>query len=137
MPSMHILLWNVEMNNVCKMQYPVLIFALVAIVYAIDGDYIDPLEPKHNITFLQLPEASFNISSILCIIKFCEKYFRSKKAVIGSLVIVNYQDTTEFHTELIIMLNEHANYELGVMTKDARKYHFPPTHGNFFYIEIK
>lgn len=118
------------MNNMCKMQYPVLIFALVAIVYAIDDDYIGPLEP------LQLPEAQHNISSILCIIKFCEKYFRSKKAVIGSLVIVNYQDTTEFHTELVIMLNEHANYELGVMTKDARKYHFPPTHGNVF-LELK
>lgn len=67
--------------------------------------------------FLELPEAHHNISSILCIIKFCEKYFRSEKAVIGSLVIVNVQNTTEFHSELIIMLNEHANYDLGVMTK--------------------
>lgn len=77
---------------------------------------------------LQLPEAQHNISSILCVIKFCEKYFRSEKAVIGSLVIVNVQNTTEFHSELIIMLNEHANYELGVMTKDATKPHVPPLH---------
>lgn len=77
---------------------------------------------------LALPEAQHNISSILCIIKFCEKYFRSEKAVIGSLVIVNVQNTTEFHSELITMLNEHANYDLGVMTKDATKPHYPPTH---------
>lgn len=78
--------------------------------------------------YLALPEAQHNISSILCIIKFCEKYFRSEKAVIGSLVIVNVQNTTEFHSELIIMLNEHANYDLGVMTKDATKPHASPVH---------
>lgn len=78
--------------------------------------------------YLALPEAQHNISSIICIIKFCEKYFRSEKAVIGSLVIVNVQNTTEFHSQLIIMLNEHANYELGVMMKDATNAIRP--HGN-------
>lgn len=85
---------------------------------------------NHNngLEYLQLPEAKHNISSILCIIKFCEKYFRSEKAVIGSLVIVNMQNTTEFHSQLVIELNEHANYDLGVMTKDATKPHVPPVH---------
>lgn len=83
---------------------------------------------NNNSEYLQLPEAKHNISSILCIIKFCEKYFRSEKAVIGSLVIVNVQNTTEFHSQLIIELNEHANYDLGVMTKDATKPHVPPVH---------
>lgn len=82
----------------------------------------------NNLEYLQLPEAKHNSSSILCIIKFCEKYFRSEKAVIGSLVIVNVQNTTEFHSILIIELNEHANYELGVMTKDATKPHVPAVH---------
>lgn len=101
------------------MQFPVLIFTLLAIIISINGDGMEPLE---------LPEAQHNISSILCIIKFCEKYFRSEKAVIGSLVIVNVQNTTEFHSELIIMLNEHANYDIGVMTKDATKKHGNPLH---------
>lgn len=77
---------------------------------------------------LELPESQHNISSILCIIKFCEKYFRSEKAVIGSLVIVNVQNTTEFHSQLITMLNENANYDLGVMIKDATKKHGNPLH---------
>lgn len=81
-----------------------------------------------SIEDMELPEAQYNISSILCIIKFCEKYFRSEKAVIGSLVIVNVQNTTQFHSDLIIMLNEHVNYELGVMTKDATKKHGNPLH---------
>lgn len=88
--------------------------------------------PNNNLEYLQLPEEKQNISSILCIIKFCEKYFRSEKAVIGSLVIVNMQNTTEFHgkliDQLVIELNEHANYDLGVMTKDATKPHVPPVH---------
>lgn len=83
---------------------------------------------NNDLEYLQLPEAKHNISSILCIIKFCEKYFRSEKAVIGSLVIVNMQNTTEFHSQLVIELNEHANYDLGVMTKDATKPHVPPVH---------
>lgn len=83
---------------------------------------------NNELEYLQLPEAIHNISSISCIIKFCEKYFRSEKAVIGSLVIVNVQNTTEFHSQLITELNEHANYDLGVMIKDATKPHIPPLH---------
>lgn len=82
----------------------------------------------YGIELLALPEAEHNISSILCIIKFCEKYFRSEKAVIGSLVIVNIQDTTEFHSQLIIMLNENTDYDMGLMTKDARRKHGNPAH---------
>lgn len=105
------------------MQFPAVMFALVAFVLAFNGQ-----SNGQGMEYLELPEAQHNISSILCIIKFCEQYFRSEKAVIGSLVIVNVQNTTEFHSDLIIMLNEHANYDLGVMTKDATKYHFPPVH---------
>lgn len=67
----------------------------------------------NGMELLASPEAEHNISSILCIIKFCEKYFRSEKAVIGSLVIVNIQNTTEFHSQLIIMLNEKTDYDMG------------------------
>lgn len=77
---------------------------------------------------LQLPELEHNASSILCIIKFCEKLFRSEKAVRGSLVIANVQNMTSFHSQLIIMLNEKTNYELGVMVKDARRKHGSAVH---------
>lgn len=85
-----------------------LLLRLVTAIQLIDGNGIENLD---------LPEAPYNISSILCVIKFCEKYFRSEKKVIGSLVIVNIQNATEYQTELITMLNEHTNYELGLMTK--------------------
>lgn len=129
------------------MQFTLLFFVVSTIVILIkgdgdgdgDGDIENSTTPAdttttvtpisdHGLEYLALPEVQHNISSVLCIIKFCEKYFRSEKAVIGSLVIVNFQNTTEFHSQLIIMLNEHANYDLGVMTKDARKPHVPPLH---------
>lgn len=127
------------------MQFPLLIFVISFTAILINGEGDDvyfenstissttktaPFTPisENGLDYLALPEAQHNISSILCIIKFCEQYFRSEKAVIGSLVIVNIQNATEFHSELIMMLNEHANYELGVMTKDATKRHVPPVH---------
>lgn len=106
---------NVDMMQLVSL----LSFTVLIIVRCSDGNELNTLE---------LPEAQHNISSILCIIKFCEKYFRSEKAVIGSLVIVNVQNTTEFHSELITMLNEHANYEIGVMIKDGTKPHGNPLH---------
>lgn len=110
---------NGRQSRTSKMQLSVVICALICIGYRVNGE---------EFKYLKLPEAQHNISSVLCIIKFCEKYFRSEKAVIGSLVIFNVQNTTEFHTQLIIMLNEHANYDLGVMTKDASKPHGNPLH---------
>lgn len=82
----------------------------------------------NGMDLIALPEPAHNDSSILCIVKFCEKYFRSEKAVIGSLVIVNIQNTTEFHDRFIIILNEKTNYELGVMIKDSRRKHGNPVH---------
>lgn len=86
------------------------------------------LSNGNGVDYLTLPETPYNVSSILCVIKLSEKYFRSEKKVIGSLVIVNMQNATEYHTELIIMLNEHTNYELGVMTKDGTKKHLSAVH---------
>lgn len=76
-----------------------------------------------GIDLIDLPESTHNISSFLCIVQFCLKYFHSEKAVIGSLVIVNLQNGTEFHSELIIALNERTNYEMSLMTKDGTKKH--------------
>lgn len=102
----------------------------IVVLLAITSSMVMAVENGTGIgmELLELPEAEHNISSILCIIKFCEKYFRSEKAVIGSLVIVNIQNTTDFHSQLIIMLNENTNYDMGVMTKDARRKHGNPAH---------
>lgn len=81
-----------------------------------------------GIDLIDLPGDRHNLSSLSCIVKFCLKYFHSEKAVIGSLVIVNLQNGSEFHSNLIIMLNERTNYEMSVMTKDGTKKHFPPVH---------
>lgn len=121
------------MQSVTMMAAMVLILTLLTICLPfINGDNnnndTDTTFDANNLECLQLPQAQHNVSSILCVIKFCERYFRSEKAVIGSLVIVNVQNTTEFHSQLIIELNERANYELGVMTKDATKVHVPPVH---------
>lgn len=82
----------------------------------------------NGIDLIALPDPEHNVSSILCIVKFCEKYFRSEKAVIGSLVIVNIQNTTEFHDQFIMILNSKINYELGIMVKDSRRKHGNPVH---------
>lgn len=81
-----------------------------------------------GIDLIDVPESTHNISSFLCIVQFCLKFFHSEKKVIGSLVIVNLQNGTEFHSELIIALNERTNYEMSVMTKDGTKKHGSPVH---------
>lgn len=81
-----------------------------------------------GIDLIDIPSDTHNLSSLSCIVKFCLKYFHSEKAVIGSLVIVNLQNGSEFHSNLIIMLNERTGYEMSVMTKDGTKKHFPPVH---------
>lgn len=81
-----------------------------------------------GIDLIEVPELQQNVSSMTCILKFCEKYFRSEKQVIGSLVIINLQNASEFHSEFIRQMNEGAGYELGVMIKDATKKHGNPVH---------
>lgn len=83
---------------------------------------------SQGIDLIEPPLAMHNISSFSCIVEFCLKYFHSEKAVIGSLVIVNLQNGTEFHSDLIIMLNEKTDYEMSVMTKDGTKKHGSPVH---------
>lgn len=77
---------------------------------------------------IDVPEAQHTYSSLTCIAKFCLKYFHSEKAVIGSLVIVNIQNATEFHSDLITILNEKTNYDISLMTKDATKKHGNTVH---------
>lgn len=98
-------------------------FLSILVIWCLSGKVT-----SNGLDLIALPDPEHNVSSILCIVKMCEKYFRSEKAVIGSLVIVNIQNTTEYHSQLIIMLNEQTNFEMGVMVKDSRKKHGNPVH---------
>ncbi|XP_059611138.1 uncharacterized protein LOC132258050 [Phlebotomus argentipes] len=64
-----------------------------------------------------------------CILKLCEKYFRSKKKTQGSLAIVNLTpDASLFQKSVLENLNENERHELAVMVKDARKKHWNASH---------
>uniref|UniRef100_A0A1B0CXD1 Uncharacterized protein n=1 Tax=Lutzomyia longipalpis TaxID=7200 RepID=A0A1B0CXD1_LUTLO len=64
-----------------------------------------------------------------CILKLCEKYFRSKKKTQGSLAIVNLTpDASPFQRNVLASLNEDERHELAVMVKDARKKHWNASH---------
>lgn len=70
------------------------------------------------------------IYSVDCVIRLCEKYFRSERKVKGSLVIVNIrpQNPSRFQTKILELLNENIRHEYGVMVKDARSPHGNPVH---------
>lgn len=97
----------------------------ILLVLLVQYPHINVLQ---GIDLIEPPEALHNMSSLLCIVKFCLNYFHSEKAVIGSLVIVNIQNGTEFHSDLIIKLNEETDYGMSLMTKDGTKKHGSPVH---------
>jgi hypothetical protein len=67
--------------------------------------------------------------TIPCIVKLCNKYFKSERALKGSLVIINLpRDVTGFQSKIIKALNEDELHEIGVMVKDARKKHWNASH---------
>lgn len=83
---------------------------------------------EFGVDLIEPPVPAHNISSILCVIKFCQKFFRSDKQVIGSLVVINFQNATEYHSQLVIGLSEYTNYDMGIMIKEATKKHGSTAH---------
>lgn len=63
-------------------------------------------------------------SSIPCIKRYCQHYFRSDHAMKGSLVIMNLTPSPSiFQSKIIESLNEDPTHEFSVMIKDSRKKH--------------
>lgn len=108
-----------------QVKYPSMKIILVLVAGLVQWP---PCSNAEGIDLIDLPGSTHNLSSFLCIVQFCLRYFHSERAVIGSLVIVNLQNGTEFHSELIIALNENTNYEMSLMTKDGTKKHGSPAH---------
>ena len=75
-------------------------------------------------------EEETNLLKIVpCVKKLCAKYFKSERALKGSLIIVNINpDASEFQKNLLMALNEDKKHESGVMVKDARKKHWNASH---------
>lgn len=60
-----------------------------------------------------------------CLLKLCEKYFKSKRASRGSLVIINLVPTPKsfLQRRMLEKINEDKSHALGVMVKDGRLKH--------------
>lgn len=68
-------------------------------------------------------------STLPCVLKLLEKYFISEKAMKGSLAIVGLtKDPSPLEQAVVKILNEDKRHKMGVMVKDATKYHFSPVH---------
>lgn len=83
---------------------------IVVLVKLISGFADNDREPQH--------------SSIPCIKRYCQHYFRSDHAMKGSLVIMNLTPSPSiFQSKIIESLNEDLTHEFSVMIKDSRKKH--------------
>lgn len=64
-----------------------------------------------------------------CVLKLCEKYFKSERALKGSLAIINViPNPSVFQRMILKRMNEDKEHVLGVMIKDARKMHLNASH---------
>lgn len=67
--------------------------------------------------------------TVPCILKLCEKYFKPKRAMAGSLVIVNFPSEGLFIAKDIIKsLMEDVRHNQTIMTKVATRHHADPLH---------
>lgn len=60
-----------------------------------------------------------------CVLKLCEKYFKSKRASRGSLVVINLVPNPRsfLQRRMLEQINEDKKHALGVMVKDGRLKH--------------
>ncbi|KXJ82457.1 hypothetical protein RP20_CCG013678 [Aedes albopictus] len=69
------------------------------------------------------------LTVVPCVRRLCEKYFKSERAMKGSLAIINIKpDTSLFQLNILKSFNEDPRHEMGVMVKDGRKKHQNASH---------
>ncbi|XP_053672276.1 uncharacterized protein LOC128722623 [Anopheles nili] len=69
------------------------------------------------------------LSVVPCIRRLCEKYFRSERAMKGSLAIINIKpDASAFQRDILRSFNDDPRHEMGVMVKDANRKHWNASH---------
>ncbi|XP_062546120.1 uncharacterized protein LOC134212358 [Armigeres subalbatus] len=69
------------------------------------------------------------LTVVPCVKRLCEKYFKSERAMKGSLAIINIKpDTSMFQLNILKSFSEDPRHEMGVMVKDGRKKHHNASH---------
>ncbi|XP_039445899.1 uncharacterized protein LOC120425434 [Culex pipiens pallens] len=69
------------------------------------------------------------LTVVPCVKRLCEKYFKSERAMKGSLAIINIKpDTSAFQLNILKSFNDDPRHEMGVMVKDGRKKHWNASH---------
>ncbi|XP_052744131.1 uncharacterized protein LOC112044642 [Bicyclus anynana] len=91
-----------------------------------------------NNTLLFSSETNQNTKSAICVLKLSEKYFVEKKALRGSIVIINIQSYTST-TEALILQTLHSGKKYSIMVKNgfrphANASHFPEKAKNYMLI---
>lgn len=66
------------------------------------------------------PPAKEELSySVPCIVKLCKSYFKTKKKITGSLLVVHIQNGTEFHDILLKSLMRKTLYTIDMINQYA------------------
>lgn len=81
------------------------------------------------ITSIEIGPLTSANNTVPCILKLCEKYFKPKRAMAGSLVVINFPSEGLFIAKDIInSLMEDVEHNQTVMTKVANRPHVDPLH---------
>lgn len=81
------------------------------------------------ITSIEIVPETLTNDNVPCILKLCEKYFKPKRAMAGSLVVINFPSEGLFIAKDIIKsFMEDDRHNQTVMTKVASRNHADPLH---------
>lgn len=81
------------------------------------------------ITSIEIGPLTLANNNVPCILKLCEKYFKPKRAMAGSLVVINFPEEGLFIANGIIQsFMENVRHNQTVMTKVATRKHGNPIH---------
>lgn len=87
------------------------------------------LSPARGDIFPEDDSQESLLAVVPCVKRLCEKYFKTIRAMKGSLVIINIKpDTSTFQLNILKSFNHDPRHEMGVMVKDGRKKHWNASH---------
>ena len=69
---------------------------------------------------------NYDIDSLMapCVLRLCEKYFKSERALTGSLVIINLvSNPSVVQARILQSFNEDKGHNIAIMVKDSKKPH--------------
>ena len=89
-------------------------------------DILSFLSQKNSSFAGGIQPVNYDIDSLMapCVLKLCEKYFKSERALTGSLVIINLvSNPSVVQARILQSLNEDKGHNIAVMVKDSKKPH--------------